>query len=143
MQRRYATIAALLFTAAAIISAACGSNGPPVPNAADDPQDDALAQVGKELFTGNGACHACHAIDGIAQGVLGPDLTSIGTLAANRIPGYTAERYIRESIVDPCAYDGFRVPGLPSCELMDPARTGIILSDDDVDALVAFLLRQR
>ena len=49
-------------------------------------------------------CGACHNIDGISAGVVGPDLTNIATVAATRIDGYNADEYIRESIVAPGAY---------------------------------------
>ena len=100
---------------------------------------DELINAGHDIFVGGGGCSACHAIPGVAQGVLGPDLAGIATVAAGRIPGYTAEQYIRESIVDSCAYT---VPET-DCVLMQNVMNGIHLSDGDVDALVAFLLQQR
>ena len=99
---------------------------------------DAVAK-GQELFTGVAGCAACHKIDGLAHGVLGPELDGIGTLAETRIAGYTAEQYLRESIVDSCA---FTVPDT-DCNLMLSVMNTIVLSDADVDALVAFLLQQR
>lgn len=95
--------------------------------------------AGRELFVGGGGCSACHAIEGVAQGVLGPDLNGTASIGANRIPGYTAEQYLRESIVDSCAYT---VEGT-DCNLMLNVMNSISLSDEDVDALVAFLLQQR
>ena len=83
----------------------------------------------------------------MAQGILGPDQSRIGALAAERIPGYTAEQYIRESIVEPCAYNVTPADeGITQdfvCELMVATMAGIQLSDADVDALVAFLLEQK
>ncbi len=106
------------------------------------PTTPGLVGTGRDLFIGSGACYACHTIEGISQGgVLGPDLTNIGSVAAERIPGYTAEEYIRESIVDPCAYTA---PHVESCELMDSTLTSFIsLSEEEIDALVAFLLEQK
>ncbi len=99
---------------------------------------DAVAK-GQELFAGVAGCAACHKIDGLTHGVLGPELNGIGTVAESRIAGYTAEQYLRESIVDSCA---FTVPDT-DCNLMLSVMNTIVLSDDDVDALVAFLLQQR
>lgn len=99
---------------------------------------DAVAK-GQDVFTGFGGCSACHAIDGVAHGVLGPELNGVATLAETRIPGYTAEQYLRESIVDSCA---FTVPDT-DCNLMLSVMNTITLSDGEVDALVAFLLQQR
>lgn len=101
---------------------------------------------GQNLFTGRGGCSACHTIPGVAAGILGPALTDIGATAANRISGYTAEEYIRESIVDPDAYTAGTADGLPDDYaegLMQATMAGIPLSEEDVDALVAFLLEQR
>ena len=112
----------------------------------DGPSDD-LVSAGRALFTGGGGCLACHTIEGTAQGILGPDQTHVGTWAANRIPGYTAEQYIRESIVEPCAYnvtpadDG--IEANYDCKLMEITMKSIFLSDAEIDALVAFLLAQK
>ena len=112
----------------------------------DGPSDD-LVSTGRALFTGGGGCLACHTIEGTAQGILGPDQTHVGTWAANRIPGYTAEQYIRESIVEPCAYnvtpadDGIEADY--DCKLMEATMKSIFLSDAEIDALVAFLLAQK
>ena len=58
----------------------------------------------EEMFAG-AICASCHKIEGTgAQGITGPDLTNIGTIGASRISGYTAEEYIRESIIEPDAY---------------------------------------
>ena len=72
---------------------------------------------------------------------MGPDLTHIGTDAATRQPGVSAEDYLRQSITEPEAFvaEGVEraVPGL-----MLPALTAG-LTDEDVDALVAFLMEQK
>ena len=62
----------------------------------------AASSPGEALFVGAAACSSCHTITGVAQGVLGPPLDGIGfPAAANRIPGYSAEEYLRESILEP------------------------------------------
>ena len=107
-----------------------------------------LVATGQQIFlTGQGqgaatACFTCHTISGLSEtGLLGPDLTHIGTDAANRQPGVSAEDYLRHSITDPEAFvaEGVEraVPGL-----MLPALTAG-LTDEDVDALVAFLMEQK
>lgn len=124
---------------AATVPAAAPGTG--APNHSD------LAAAGRALFTGGGGCSACHTIDGTAQGVLGPDQSRIGAQAAARIPGYTAEQYIRESITDPCAYTvtpaDAGITRQYDCNLMVATMSGISLSETDIDALVAFLLQQR
>ncbi len=100
-----------------------------------------LVAMGQEIFTGTGGCSACHTIEGISPGLVGPDLTHIGTDAATRKPGVSAEAYIRESIREPDAFvaEGVAraIPGL-----MTSAITAS-LSDDEVAALVEFLLAQK
>ena len=104
------------------------------------------ASPGEALFVGTAACASCHAIEGVSQGVLGPPLDGIGNAAANRISGYSAEEYIRESIVEPDAYTAGTADGLSQDYqegLMQATMAGIQLSDEDVDALVEYLLQQQ
>ncbi len=116
---------------------------PPVPPGVD------LVSLGRELFLKPPAnapaavCIACHTIETIpgAAGKVGPDLTHIGTAAATRKPGMSAEGYTRESIKTPEAFvaQGVErsIPGV-----MTRALTGG-LTDEQVEALVAFLLAQK
>ena len=140
--RPSATSAPLPTTAAATATVPPASPGIDAPGSSAD-----LVAAGRDLFTGGGACSACHTIDGTAQGILGPDQSRIGAQAAARIPGYTAEQYIRESITDPCAYTvtpaDAGITREYDCNLMVATLAGITLSDADIDALVAFLLQQQ
>ena len=101
---------------------------------------DLVAQ-GQAIFTGSGGCLACHAVEGIASGMLGPDLTHIGTDAATRKPETSAHDYITESIKEPEAFVATDVekakPGIMTSALTSS------LSDADVEALVDFLLAQK
>ena len=102
---------------------------------------DALVAQGQEIFVGAGGCAACHTIDGVAAGLVGPDQTHIGTEAATRRPGLSAREYITESILDPEAFVPTGVErALPG--VMTPALTAN-LTDDQVNALVEFLLAQK
>ena len=108
-----------------------------------------LAAVGGEIFLNvpaNAApqplwCYQCHWIQGVSTGLIGPDLTNIGTTAATRIPGMTAEQYIEESIKDPEAFIAEGVilatPGLMTNSSVRA------LTDEQVEALVTFLLTQK
>lgn len=101
---------------------------------------------GQLLFVGTAACASCHAIEGVAQGVLGPPLDGIASVAGDRISGYSAEEYIRESILEPDAYTAGSADGLSQDYqegLMSATMAGIVLSDEDVEALVEFLLQLR
>lgn len=80
-------------------------------------------------------CGRCHHIAG-EGGRIGPELTHIGTLAAERRPGAAGE-YLLESVVEPGSYI---VPGYRDTM---PRGLTIGLSAADLDALVAYLAAQR
>ncbi len=110
-----------------------GSEATPQPQApgAGDP----VAQ-GQKVFLSAG-CTGCHTISGVpgATGRVGPELTHVGSTAAQRVPEMTAEHYFRRKITEP----GFNtVPDFPA-GVMPP---GLVKDGPDMDALVAFLLAQ-
>ncbi len=138
-----------------LLALACGGAAPadtPVPplptsppTAVDTPTADTPTvspDDGEAIFTGPvGGCSACHTIEGVTTGLVGPDLTHIGTDAGTRKPGVSAEDYIRESI---------REPEVFVAEGVERATAGLMLSaltanltDGQVDALVEFLLKQK
>ena len=71
----------------------------PAPTPTPIPPAEDLVAKGKEIFLNAPAnvgvqalwCSQCHQIDGVAAGLIGPDLTDIGTIAATRKPGMSAE----------------------------------------------------
>lgn len=98
--------------------------------------------AGKRLFSGNTlgtntGCVVCHSLDPNGR-LVGPSLAGVATRAAERVPGLSAEEYLRQSILEPNAYV---VEGYPA-NLMPPnfAQT---LSDRQVDDLVGFLMTLR
>lgn len=91
---------------------------------------------GRAVFE-NGGCAACHTIEGISVGAVGPVLTNIGTTAAERVEGLTATEYIRQSILEPSAY---LVEGYDDLMIKN---FGDSLSGTQLDDLVAFLLAQQ
>ena len=115
----------------------------------EPPAPGGLVEIGRQVFitgTGQGAatpCVTCHTVGGVpeAVGLLGPDLSHIGTEAATRQPGVSAEDYIAQSIRDP---ESFIAEGVDRAtpDLMLTAITAG-LADEDVDALVAFLMAQQ
>ena len=120
---------------------------PPAPKPtpkATQPSTFADGGTGQAIFTAKGQCFTCHTIDGLTVGVLGPTLNGIGSDAATRQPGVSAEEYLRQSIQEP---DGFVQEGCVT-GVGTPCTTGVMapivnaanLTDADVDALVAFLL---
>ncbi len=63
-------------------------------------------------------------------------MAGISGRAGDRVPGLSGEEYLRESIVDPAAfvvegYSDFMAKGFR-----------FLLSEEDIDGLVAFLLTQ-
>jgi hypothetical protein len=78
-------------------------------------------------------------LDGSVQSpppVAAPSFQDISKRAGERVPELSAVEYLRQSIVDPSAYvvEGFDDYMMKGYRFM--------LSEEDVDALVAFLLTQ-
>ena len=86
-------------------------------------------QVYRELDCGS--CHEATVWNGFRA--IGPPLEHVGTVAAERAAGQTAEEYLRRSVLEPGA---FVVPGYPDSM---PRGLADRLSPDDLDALVAYL----
>ena len=133
-----------LFIAAlglAVTLAACGGEPTIDPLEIGDPErgrdihETGGGVIGRE--TGRG-CSGCHSLDGsVGKGAeQGPSFLGISERAGDRVPGLSAVEYLRQSIVDPGAYlaEGFD----------DNMAKGLrfLLSEEDIDDLVAFLLTQ-
>lgn len=82
----------------------------------------------------NAGCRICHSLEPGEVGV-GPSLAGIATRAATRVPGMSAEEYLRQSILDP---DAYVVPGFPKGQMVQ--NLGEILTDEQIDDLIAFLM---
>ena len=122
--------------------AACG--GEP----AVDPVEIGNPERGRELHeTGGGVfsrdlgrgCSICHSLDGeiaLSPQFAAPSFQGISERAGDRVPGLSAVEYLRQSIVDPSAYvvEGF--------EDHMPKSFRILINEEDIDNLVAFLLTQ-
>lgn len=89
-----------------------------------------------------GTCFACHVIPGIptAVGQVGPNLSNIGVDAATRIPNYTAEQYIRESLLNPNAFLAPECPTGPCLPNLMVQNLGDTLTPEEIDTLVAYLV---
>jgi hypothetical protein len=109
-----------------------------VVNAVDVPPPPGVDR-GREVFTSQslGACDVCHSTKPGDVGV-GPSLAGVADRAGDRVAGLDAEAYLRQSILDPDAYvvDGFRAG-----QMLDIYEER--LSEDDLDALVEYLLTLR
>jgi mono/diheme cytochrome c family protein len=109
------------FTIAAVLSACATSPS----NLSDTEQE------GEQLFSQ--ACASCHStISGVT--LVGPSLAGIANSAEGRAAGLSAHDYLLQSIVEPSAYvnEGFQ-------NIM-PQTFGDIFTDEQLEALVAFLL---
>ena len=98
--------------------------------------DDGGGVVGVSAGVG---CQACHSLDGSEKTVgfqIAPTWQGISLRAGDRVPGLSAEEYLRESIVDPAAYivEGYS-------DHM-PKGFRFLLSEEDIDSLIAFILTQ-
>jgi cytochrome c2 len=82
----------------------------------------------------NTGCRICHSLD-LGVTLVGPSFDGIATRAATRVPGLSAEEYIRQSILDPNAYV---VEGFPAGQMLQNFED--LLTAEDIDNLVAFLL---
>jgi len=111
-----------LFALALLALSACSTSG-----SAESPQ----VEAGKQTF--QAYCSACHLTEG-DQVLVGPSMTGLGSRAGNTVAETDAEAYIRESILDPGAHvnEGF-------ANVM-PNIYGATLTEEDLDALVAYLL---
>ena len=94
--------------------------------------DDAVTAIN------SGGCPACHTIPDIpnAAGQIGPDLSNIGSNAATRREGYSAEEYLRESILNPNA---FIVPECPTGPCVEGIMVIPELDDETIDIIVEYL----
>ncbi|MCB0098521.1 MAG: c-type cytochrome, partial [Caldilineaceae bacterium] len=138
--------------AAAAPTEAANSAEPTVADSTSDGNQDAAAAdavAGSPLSHdelvvafATGGCSGCHTIPGIqaAAGQIGPNLAGIGTAAATRIEGLSAEEYIRQSMQDP---EAFIAPECPT----GPCPTGVmlpnyasVLSQSQFDGIVTYLL---
>lgn len=88
-----------------------------------------------------GTCFACHVIPGVpnAAGQVGPNLSEIGVVGATRIPGYTAEQYIRESLLQPNDFIAPECPTGPCLPNLMVQNLGDTLTEEEIDTLVAYL----
>ena len=88
-----------------------------------------------ELSLGqNVSCRVCHSLEPDVR-LVGPSFAGVATRAETRIPGLSAEEYIRQSILDPNAYVVEEFPAGQMLQNFDE-----ILTDEQLDDIVAFLL---
>lgn len=92
---------------------------------------------GAEVFHAKG-CATCHDGPGWTSPIgVGPSLRDAPAWAATRIPGTSADDYVRQSVVAP---QSFISPRVEDPQFLMPA---IAVSAEELDALVAYLLPRR
>jgi ferredoxin/mono/diheme cytochrome c family protein len=101
------------------------------------PSDDVV--LGEQIFSassigGGAGCVICHSIEPDGRGV-GPSLYGVSVTAATRVPGLSAEEYLRRSIIEP---DAYVVEGYPAGQMLPIYEER--LSAQELDALVAYLM---
>lgn len=105
----------------------------PTPFAVEVVSDDPIAR-GRLLFSSSG-CVACHTVSNLSSGTVGPVLNGLATRGGDMVAGLTVEEYIYQSVMDPSAHvaEGF-------ADNIMPKNFGEILSEDEINDLVNFLL---
>lgn len=78
------------------------------------------------------SCATCHTLNGVDG--RSPSLARIGQVAGERVEGLSDIEYLRQSIIDPAAFQTRDWPATM------PSQYGDLLSEDQVDDLIAFLL---
>jgi ferredoxin/cytochrome c2 len=99
------------------------------------PDPKAGEQLYYEAASGvNAGCRICHSLTKDER-IIGPSFYGIADRAAERIPGMTAEEYLRQSIINPNAYV---VEGYPEGQMIQ--NFGDILTEEQINDLIAFLM---
>lgn len=128
MRRRYLLLIVFLGTACLWL-VACG----------DTSAAAGSVEAGEKLFKqatigDQAGCSTCHSLE---PGVIlvGPSLAGLASQAGSRVPGMSAQEYIRQSILEPNAYivEGFAKNVMPST-------WGNELSEEQINDLIAYLM---
>ncbi len=111
--------------------------GPPVGTDLTTPLPAGDAATGEQVYKFVDGCAGCHSLaEGVRIQAGAPSFFGIAERAGTTREGYSAEEYLRESIVLPCE---FLAEG-PVCLM--PRNYGERLDAQDVADLIAFLMTQ-
>jgi cytochrome c551/c552 len=124
----------LLFGLAACGSGTASESGTGA-GAGDPEAGEAL--YAQQLIGTQPGCMTCHSLEPDVV-MVGPSLSTIGSVAGSRVSGLSAEEYLRQSILEPDAYlvEGF------GAGLM-PASLAGELTEQQVSDIVAYMLLLR
>lgn len=125
-------------------------SSPSVPNTGETSTEKPAGLYDKEmaiLAFQKGGCTACHTIPGVpGAGVIGPDLSEIGKIVAERLASKeyngtatTVEEYLTESIQSPDAFLSPICPTGPCAKGIMPASLAQALSVDEIKAAVDYM----
>jgi mono/diheme cytochrome c family protein len=140
MNRKLLVLLVVSLSLIALVACGGGSNSP-TDTTAEEPAPVGDAANGEALFAqpvigANNApgCITCHSLEPDVV-IVGPSQAGLATRAETRVPGQSAEDYIRTSITEPNAYvvEGF-VEGL----MYQNYATD--LTPEEIDDLVAYTL---
>jgi len=114
------------FTLSILLLSACGGQ-----DSSSSPAGDEVLARGELVFQAN--CAACHSTT-LETIIVGPSFIGLASRAGEQMSGLDARAYIKQSILEPGAYvlEGFQ-------NLM-PDTYANSLSDDDLDALIEYLM---
>ncbi|WP_169238916.1 c-type cytochrome [Candidatus Roseilinea sp. NK_OTU-006] len=141
---------ALALTACGGGSAPEPTQAPPAAPAAEPTKVPAdVVAKGKEAYNKYG-CQACHAIQGFAEGAVGPALDNLYTNAQKTIASAeyknsegkatTVEAYIRESILNPNAFVVAQCPTGPCPKGVMIQNFKDQISESELEALIGYLM---
>ncbi|NJN66390.1 MAG: c-type cytochrome [Chloroflexaceae bacterium] len=100
-----------------------------------DPETGRAIFHGEMKIDGVVPCGFCHYIESPHHSLVGPDMKGIARRAATRVPGMSAEEYLRQSIREP---DAYVVEGLPPGTMYH--KYDSMLMDEHIEDLVAYLM---
>jgi nitrite reductase (NO-forming)/hydroxylamine reductase len=140
-------LATLLLAAACTASQPSAAEVPVSPPASEKPAGLYDSELTAQAFQ-KGGCTACHVIPGVpgAIGTIGPDLSEIGEVAAERIESgdykgsaKTAEDYLVEALRKPDEYISPDCPTGPCQKGLMPVAAVDALSDDEFSAVINYM----
>ncbi|MFM8321304.1 MAG: c-type cytochrome, partial [Chloroflexota bacterium] len=96
-------------------------------------------EVGEQLYYDSSlgstvSCRICHSLEP-DQRLVGPSFAGVAGRAGQRVPGLSAEAYLRQSILEP---DAYVVDGYPQGQMVQ--NLDEILTEQQIADLVAFLM---
>jgi cytochrome c553 len=119
-----------------VLTACGGGDGPVVGDAANGKKLYERATIGTKSAEGCVSCHNYDEAEGPEENA--PYTAGTATRAASRVPGMSAEEYIRESILTP---DAYVVEGFQEGDMYQTF--GEELSEQEIADLVAYVLTEK